>query len=106
MFAYGPGFHVIFIVFEHRPTQLQMGINGMQRVGELDIKRRLVFGRHELAVRLLAHLHPGNRVAARFEIADLRRRIPGRAVHHGDRHRGRYAARHAALKYDVEPGCS
>jgi hypothetical protein len=54
---------------------LQAGIDGMQRVGELHIEGGVVFGRYILAVRFLPHFHAGDRVAARFEIADFRRRI-------------------------------
>ena len=97
-----PHLDVVVDAFEHRPAQLQRGIDAMERRGELQIERAVVLGQHVLPIRLFAHLDPRDRVAACLQIGDLGGRILGRAVEHRDRnHRGQ-SARVAARVEEIE----
>ena len=70
--------------------------------GELHVQRCVVFGIHALAIRLLAELHIGDRIAALLEVSDLRRGIFRRAVNHGHGNHGWQAARDAAGEKEIE----
>ncbi len=63
-----PGLDVFIHAFEHRAAELQSRINFMQRGCPLQIKRRVIFRQHVLAVRLFAYFDIRNGIAPLAQI--------------------------------------
>ena len=51
-----PNFDVFGDAFENRAAKLVVGIDAMERGGELQVESRVIFGQHVLAVWFFAHL--------------------------------------------------
>src|SRR5579864_2029707 len=56
----------------------------MQRSRELQVKYRVVFGQHVLAIGLLSHFDIRNEIATLLEVAHLRGSVLRSAVQHCD----------------------
>ena len=69
---------------------------------ELQVKRGVVFRLAILTVRLLAHLHIGNRVASLLEVGDFSGCVFRCAVKHGDGNHGGQVVGDAAGEEQVE----
>ena len=100
----GPHLNVLVDSFEYRAAEFECRVYFMDRFRPLNVERGVVLRQNAFAIRLLAHLDPADRVAALLEVRDLRGRIVGRSVEHGDRnHRGQVVGQ-AAGEEDVEAG--
>ncbi len=79
-----PDFNVLIHALEYRPAEFESRIDFVNCGRELEVERAIVLGQHVLAVRLLAHLDVGDRIAALLDVCDLGGGIVGRAVEHGN----------------------
>src|SRR5262249_49593684 len=87
---------------EHRASQLEFGINFMNRHGPLNIECPIVFRQHELAVWFLTHFYEADSISTSFEICDLCGRVVGRAIQHGDRYHCREIVGNSTCKEKIE----
>ena len=58
----GPNLNVAIRAFKHRPGQLNIRVDFVDRVCPLDIQSRIVFGQDKLAIRLFPKLDITDRI--------------------------------------------
>ena len=97
-----PDLDVFIHSLKRRPAQLQLGIHVMNRGRPLQIERGVIFRQHVLPISFLAHLDIGNRIAAFFQICNLRPRIVRSVIQHRDRHHGGKSASNAACEEQIK----
>ena len=85
----GPDLDIAERSLERRAAELRLGHELVDRGGELEVQRAVIFGQHVLAVGLFAHLDPRDRIFALVEIGDFVGRIFRRGIEHRDRDHGR-----------------
>src|SRR3954465_8622012 len=84
----GPGLDVFSDSLKRRPAEFELGVNVVNSLGELQVERTVVFRKHVLSVRFLAHLDVGDGLAARFDVAHLRGGVLGPGGEEGNGNNG------------------
>src|SRR5215469_1179321 len=92
----GPNFNVFVNALENRASKFESRIKLVERRGPLQVERTVVLGQGVLSIRLFAHFHVGDGIAAFLEIRNLGNCILGIVIDHGDGNHCRQPARDAA----------
>ena len=98
----GPNSNIFVDAFENGASQLEFGINLVNGSGPLKVERCIILRHRVFAVRFLAHLDIGDRIAALLDVGDLRGRVVGRAVEHGHWNHRRQIVGESAGEEEIE----